>query len=284
MITRPKHWIKNLLVFALPLSDGLLVGQNFRSESIYRATAMFFSLCAMSSANYIFNDIKDVKMDKLHSAKKHRPIAAGEIPIPLAFLQGLLLIFLSLLLSLIVSGLESLILVCVFGSIQGLYTVSLKHLSGYDIVTLALLYVYRSVIPAFYEDVPLSQWFLLIFFAGALYLATGKRLSELRNSHSISTRKVLNSYTESQLSMWVGISLTLLIVSYLNWIFTLANTEAFIPMMFSIVPIFIFLIRMTAHVLSASGQDPTRIIFNNKDSFVLGFIWLALYLNGKGYL
>jgi decaprenyl-phosphate phosphoribosyltransferase len=175
-------------------------------------------------------------------------------------------------------------LVLLFGVLQLAYTLVFKHLSGYDIVLLSLLYVFRAVIPASYEEVALSKWFLVIFFAGALFLATGKRYAEIRYSGTKMTRKVLDSYTEIQLSLWIGISLSLLIVSYLSWIFTFTGNSSFLILLASIIPMFVILIRVSALTMSESGEDPTKVIFRQKDNFLLLAVWLALYLKGKGYL
>jgi decaprenyl-phosphate phosphoribosyltransferase len=175
-------------------------------------------------------------------------------------------------------------LVLLFGVLQLAYTLVFKHLSGYDIVLLSILYVFRAVIPAFYEEIVLSKWFLVIFFAGALFLATGKRYAEIRYSATKITRRVLESYTEIQLFIWTCVSLALLIISYLNWIFTFTGDSSFLILLASIIPMFVLLIRISSLTISEGGEDPTKVIFQQKDNFLLVAVWLVLYLKGKGYL
>jgi len=280
---RPKHWIKNLLVFALPLSDGLLIGTNFNSGALGRGIIVFCCLSAMSSANYIFNDIRDLEPDRQHAKKKMRPFAAGNLSTSLGLFLATGLVSLSMALSLLIGG-GIWRYVLLFGALQIAYTLVLKHLSGYDLVTLSLLYVFRAIIPASYEPIGLSRWFLVIFFAGALFLATGKRYAEIRYSGNGKTRKVLSSYNEVHLALWVGVSLSLFIISYLNWIFTFTDDSSFPILLASFIPMSVILIRVSSLTLSKQGEDPTKVIFRQKDNFLLVTIWLVLYLVGKGYL
>ena len=280
---RPKHWIKNLLVFALPLSDGLIIGSDSDLNAIVHGVIIFISLNAMSSANYILNDIRDIDRDRMHAEKRLRPVASGELSIRLGILLAFGLLFLSLVTSLCVGG-GVWRLVLLFGVLQLAYTLVFKHLSGYDIVLLSILYVFRAVIPAFYEEIVLSKWFLVIFFAGALFLATGKRYAEIRYSATKMTRRVLESYTEIQLFIWTCVSLALLIISYLNWIFTFTGDSSFLILLASIIPMFVLLIRISSLTISEGGEDPTKVIFQQKDNFLLVAVWLVLYLKGKGYL
>src|ERR687892_1057259 len=72
---RPPEWIKNLLVFA-----GLLFsGQVDEGPQVLDAVLVFISFCAISSAGYLFNDLRDVEHDRRHPEKRRRPIAAGEL-------------------------------------------------------------------------------------------------------------------------------------------------------------------------------------------------------------
>ena len=79
--TRPRQWIKNVLLLAglsFPDRDGggpLL----FDSHALVRAVAGFVIFCALSASIYLRNDVIDRPRDRLHPKKKHRPIASGEL-------------------------------------------------------------------------------------------------------------------------------------------------------------------------------------------------------------
>ena len=59
----------------------------FNLEESRHIVLLSFSLLA--SSTYIFNDIKDLEQDRLHSKKKFRPIAAGNISIHQAKIYGI---------------------------------------------------------------------------------------------------------------------------------------------------------------------------------------------------
>ena len=74
-LARPKHWIKNLLVFAALVFSGRLT----EGAAVLRCLWAALLFCAASSAVYIFNDTCDAPADALHEVKRARPIASGRI-------------------------------------------------------------------------------------------------------------------------------------------------------------------------------------------------------------
>ncbi len=281
---RPKHWGKNLLVFALPLSDGLLIGNQSSVFSLGRGCLFFLILSFMSSANYIVNDIMDSKFDRNHPVKKHRPIASGALRTYQGLSVSLILCLVSLGLVWIFFTFEAFLCVILFGVVQFLYTLFFKKFAGYDLAILSSLYVFRAVVPVTYENVNLTKWFLVIFFSAALFLSSGKRYSEFIDDKSVHSRKVLSSYSEVQLLLWISVSIALLMTSYLSWIFSFSQSSGFEYLLVSLLPMTIFLIKTTALTVSNLGQDPTKLILRHKDTLFLGLAWLILYLKGKGYL
>src|SRR5205809_786246 len=77
---RPRQWSKNLLVFAgivfaAKLGDPVRWGE---------AVAAFGAYCALSSAAYLVNDLRDREHDRLHPVKRERPVARGELSVAAA--------------------------------------------------------------------------------------------------------------------------------------------------------------------------------------------------------
>ena len=69
------QWSKNLLVFA-----GLVFAAQLGDASRWlEACAAFVAYCAISSAAYLLNDVRDREDDRLHPVKRARPIARGEL-------------------------------------------------------------------------------------------------------------------------------------------------------------------------------------------------------------
>ena len=84
---RPRQWVKNLFVFA-----GVIFSQQLLTPRVWPALAAFAIFCGLSGAIYLFNDVADVDKDRLHSAKRLRPIASGALPPGAAVGFGVLLL------------------------------------------------------------------------------------------------------------------------------------------------------------------------------------------------
>ena len=67
--TRPRQWLKNFALMAALVFSGLLYAPGMLWQTIL--AMMAFTL--LSSGVYIFNDLVDIKADRLHPFKKKRP-------------------------------------------------------------------------------------------------------------------------------------------------------------------------------------------------------------------
>ena len=89
-IARIDHWVKN--VFVLP---GVVAGLSFETWS-FRGVALRFaigmaSVCLIASSNYTINEILDAPFDRVHPTKRRRPVPLGEVHVPLAYAQWLVI-------------------------------------------------------------------------------------------------------------------------------------------------------------------------------------------------
>ncbi|MHA2426202.1 MAG: UbiA family prenyltransferase, partial [Candidatus Thorarchaeota archaeon] len=89
-LMRPHQWYKNLLVFLAILfvdfTDPLPAVFNW---AYYPPLILgFIAFCAVSSAGYIFNDVKDIEEDAAHPEKKERPLPAGKVSRTQALIIG----------------------------------------------------------------------------------------------------------------------------------------------------------------------------------------------------
>ncbi|GAA0656121.1 hypothetical protein GCM10009535_38790 [Streptomyces thermocarboxydovorans] len=81
---RPKQWVKNVLVIAAPAAAGRLITRHALTE-----LALVFALfTAASAAVHLLNDARDAEADRAHPVKRHRPVAAGQVPAPVACATG----------------------------------------------------------------------------------------------------------------------------------------------------------------------------------------------------
>jgi len=93
--TRPRQWVKNVLVLAPLLPAGALGSP----DPVLGAGTAFLVFCLISSATYLFNDVEDREADRRHPVKRHRPIASGALSPMNARLASAVLVAVGLLLA-----------------------------------------------------------------------------------------------------------------------------------------------------------------------------------------
>lgn len=86
-LARFDHWVKNL--FVLP---GVAVALSMDHARLAQFDVVQFLLGMLAiglvaSSNYVLNEILDAPFDRLHPLKKDRPVPAGEVNLPLAWVQ-----------------------------------------------------------------------------------------------------------------------------------------------------------------------------------------------------
>lgn len=198
LAARPVHWVKNFALFAALI----FTGQLFVEASVIKVFWAFVAFNFATSATYVFNDLLDIKSDRVHPTKKFRPIASGKLPITLAWLELVFLVSIALAFSVLLSQVF-LLLVTGYLLLQAAYSLFLKHIAVVDIIIIASGFVIRVYAGSFVIDAHLSVWFLLCVISVALFLASGKRRAELgvverpgetRKSLMKYPRELLNSY------------------------------------------------------------------------------------------
>lgn len=266
-LLRPKHWLKNILLFAAPFFGGSL----FFKETLLMALPAFiaFSLCA--SAAYIFNDIKDIENDRLHPAKKKRPIASNSISKMQASVFAVFLIVPSLILS---YAIAPAFFYCIFSYlfIQAAYSTYLKNIAIVDIFCIASGFVIRVLAGGAAFNVEVSHWLLLTMFTISLVLATGKRLDEvsLLNEKAGKHRKSLRYYSASTLNEILIISSSVSLMAY-----ALYSVEQFQDFIYTIPVVTFGLFRYI--MLSKQGMgDPTEAMTRDKWMALTVVLWLLL--------
>jgi 4-hydroxybenzoate polyprenyltransferase len=169
-VTRPRHIVKNFALFAAIIFSGLLLVPGYLNTVVWAFIAFSFA----TSATYIFNDIMDIKEDRIHPIKKHRPIAAKKLPVPLAIIVALFCIVIALLLA---SALNLIFVLTItsYLLLQFVYSLGLKNIAVLDILIIASGFILRVYGGAVVIDAHLSVWFLLCVVSVALFLASGKR-------------------------------------------------------------------------------------------------------------
>jgi 4-hydroxybenzoate polyprenyltransferase/phosphoserine phosphatase len=174
MALRPRHWMKNALLLAAPF-----LAHDFSLSAFGRCGLGFFIFCLISSAGYLMNDLLDLQADRAHPEKRHRPFAAGDLPLQYGLFLGLTL-FAAAFLAALSLGPSFLICVLSYMLLTMAYSFYLKRKALIDIVSLVFLYMLRLVAGTVALSAYLSQWLLCFSFFIFAALCITKRVVELR--------------------------------------------------------------------------------------------------------
>jgi len=210
---RPRHWPKNLLVFAAPLFA-------FRLDANVwlLAGGALVAFCSISSAIYLLNDCLDMAADRAHPSKRHRPIAAAVVSVPAALTTAAALAVVSLSFAAWVTpSLAGVVLL--YALIQVGYCLQFKRMPLLDLFCIASGFLLRAIAGAVAAMLPPSPWFLLTVGLLALFLAIEKRKAELRvaQDRGVITRKVLERYSLPLLLRLESTVATSAFISYALW-------------------------------------------------------------------
>lgn len=210
---RPNQWIKNLSLFAAAILTGQLFNPNVFSTTLWA----FISFCALSSSSYLINDLLDIDKDRLHPVKKHRPLARGAISKKDAVMVSLSLAILGLLIAFSINS-TFFIVAIVFILMQYSYSFFIKKKALLDIIGIAFFFILRTYAGEVATGYHLPVWIMLAVIFLALFIASGKRRSELYHTGKI-TRKALEGYNRSLLSFYTTIFAVCTLISYAMFTF-----------------------------------------------------------------
>ncbi len=296
-LLRPRQWIKNTAIFAAITFSGNL----FDWEILQGVLLAFIVFCSLSSASYIVNDIFDIKKDRLHPFKRFRPLANKDLTTTYALTVAIILIITSFILGAIVTPAFFLLLI-IYLFIQVFYSTVLKPIAVIDILAIAFGYILRVYAGELAGGVHISVWLLLTTISLSLFLAIGKRRSELtlvsqNKSVNISDiRKTLSHYSERLLDVYASIFATSTFVSYTLFTF-LENPRGFnlglsvflpdfLPaffqrkwLMITIVPVVYGLMRYLQDIYEKhEGESPDRVLTSDKPLLAAVLFWISLVI------
>ncbi|HNR45528.1 MAG TPA: decaprenyl-phosphate phosphoribosyltransferase [Anaerolineaceae bacterium] len=229
---RLKQWPKNGFVLAALIFDV----QFLVLPSVLRSVAGMLLFCLLSSAVYLINDIFDIKADQQHPQKRLRPIASGQLPVPVAATAAILFVVITLPLAWWLSPGFGIIAAAYF-LVNLAYSQWLKHIPLIDVLVIAAGFVLRVAAGVTLITVErFSPWLYVVTTLLALYLGFGKRRAELTlllhgaNAH----RRVLDGYTIPLLDQLITIVSGTTIVAYSLYTFSAPNLPENHTMMLTI--------------------------------------------------
>lgn len=294
---RPRQWIKNFFIFA----SITFAGELFNPPVLNKVFLGFIVFCLLSSASYVINDIFDLEKDRLHPFKKLRPLAHKDVPVSLAVSIAGAFILIGLFTGSLITP-AFFLTVVTYLIIQLLYSSFLKTLAIIDILAIASGYILRVLGGEFASGFHLSVWLLLTTISISLFLAIGKRRSELTlvsriQGRSIAaTRKALSHYSERLLDVYLSIFATSTFITYSLFTF-LENSKGFkitlgvllpdfLPaffqrkwLMITIIPVVYGLMRYLQDIYEKhEGESPEKVLLSDKPLLFTVLLWLMLVI------
>ena len=239
--------------------------------------AAAFSL--VSSGIYALNDIADREQDRIHPRKCRRPVASGAISVPMAWISGLGVLAIGLVLAAWVSPM-AFGLIALYAVLNSAYSVSLKHVVVLDIFIIAAGFMLRILVGTSGLGIEPSRWLLLCGFMVTLFLGAAKRRAELMDAVAGGGehRKVLEHYSPALLDLILGVTATASILTYGLYTMSAATialqgtADLIYTLPLVIYGLFRYLYRLYA---SGSGGDPSIDLIRDPHLLVTLLLWFG---------
>ena len=270
---RPRQWVKNVLVFAAPFT----AGQVGNGTVLYHAVLAFVAFSLVASSVYLINDAIDIEADRAHPTKRNRPIAAGIVPVQLAYGAAVVFFLAGIGVGLIASW-QLVVVLGVYEAVQLGYCFGLKHQPVVDLAIVGSGFLMRSIAGGVAAGIALSQWFLLVTAFGSLFMVAGKRYAEIMlfERTGAKIRSSLKKYSASYLRFVWATSAAILIMSYCLWAFEIRQTEHnSVWALISLVPFVVAVLRYAVDVDGGIAGEPEEIALKDRVLQVLGASWIV---------
>jgi len=282
---RPKHWVKNIFVFA-PVVFGHRI---LNSADLLSTAAVFGLFCMLSSAIYLINDIADREKDRLHPVKRLRPIAAGSLQVGSAVVLALLLggtalagaLWLNIEFAQIALGYLVLNLA---------YSFFLKNVVILDVMVVSTGFLLRVWGGAVVIGVAMSHWLVLCTVLISLFLGFVKRRQEIATyEDSTVQRPILSEYSLPFLDQLIAVLTSTTLLAYMLYTFSPEVAEKLgtrwmgLTLPFVLYGMFRYLYLVHQH---GEGESPTALVLTDKPLLLNVFLWgltvlAVLYLFGQ---
>lgn len=272
---RPRQWLKNVLVGAAPAAAGVAS----TIEWIHVLLA-FVSMTWAASAIYLFNDVADIAEDRLHPKKVTRPIASGELSNRAAIVSGVILVCASIAIGFIFINAATALLVIGYLALMGFYSLSLRKVAGVDIIIVAGGFVLRALIGATAASIGVSAVFVVFIGCAALFIVTGKRLSEigiLEPGPSTPLRPTLRKYSSASLWVIIAAASAGMLLSYLVWLFTTPLARPTVQAT-TVLFVVVALARLILVLRAGGGDEPEELLFNDRIFQCCAIGWTLIFL------
>ncbi|MEG1051726.1 MAG: decaprenyl-phosphate phosphoribosyltransferase [Janthinobacterium sp.] len=281
-LLRPHQYIKNGFVLL-----GLLFATQRDAATATHAALAFLAFCAMASAVYVLNDLLDAEADRQHPQKSRRPIASGQVSVPVAWCACVLLAGAALALGAAV-GLAVPLLLLTYLALNVAYSLYLKHVVILDVFVISAGFMLRILVGTVGIGIAPSQWLLLCGLMVTLFLGFAKRHAELMQlaaagpragSGGACARRVLDDYSGVMLGQFIAVSAACTVLSYSLYtvsrdtIATHGTANLIYTVPFVVYGIFRYLFLLH---LRAQGNDTAHDLLTDRHLLLTVASWLAV--------
>jgi decaprenyl-phosphate phosphoribosyltransferase len=206
-IARIDHWFKNVFVIPGFVAAVGIDPEHVAPHLLSRVVLGMLSVCLVASSNYVVNEVLDGPFDRMHPVKFARPVPSGQVSVPLAYVQWIVLMILGVWLGTLVSRpfAATVFALWVMGCIYNIPPVRSKDLPYVDVLSEAVNNPLRL----------LAGWFiagtasiapgslLLSYWMIGCYFMAMKRYAEYRDigdaARAAAYRSSFRHYTEDRL-------------------------------------------------------------------------------------
>jgi 4-hydroxybenzoate polyprenyltransferase len=272
---RPGQWTKNLLVFA-----GLVFAMKlFEPAAIITSAEAFVIFCGLSGVVYLINDVMDREADRRHPTKSRRPIAAGDLPVPVALVAAGLIGAVALAAAFALGWRFGTVAALYLG-LQSLYSGPLKHIVIIDVLTIAIGFVLRAVAGAVVLNVVISHWLFVCTILLALFIALAKRRHELVLLADGATghRPILGEYSSYLLDQMIAVVTASTLIAYIFYTISPETEQKFgtswlgLTIPFPLYGIFRFLYLVHRR---EGGGSPSDLLLNDRPLLACVTLWVV---------
>ncbi|WP_326690022.1 MULTISPECIES: decaprenyl-phosphate phosphoribosyltransferase [unclassified Streptomyces] len=275
LTARPRQWIKNLLVVAAPAAAGQLASV----ATAARLALVFALFTAAASAVYLLNDARDAEADRAHPDKCRRPVAAGTVPVGLAYAAGGVLAPASAASAALLCNTATAALLAGYVAMQVAYCLLLKRILVVDLAVVTAGFVMRAMCGGLALGIPLSRWFLITAGFGALFMVAAKRYSEalLVGEGEGETRALLREYTVGYLRFVWQLAAGAAVLAYCLWALESDGGGSSLWRQLSMVPLILAVLRYAVFADRGAAGSPEDVLLRDRPLGVTGLCWGLLY-------
>ena len=262
-LIRLSQWPKNFLVF-LPF----IMANEYNYLNIYTGIIGFFIFSLAASTVYIFNDLLDLPLDRIHPTKKNRPIASNSVSKNKAKIILLILLITSLYFGFI-NNVILILLVYFFMNI--LYTLVIKKIKFLDIILLSFFYIIRIYFGGELNETEISIWLYIFSIIAFMSLVILKRVNEIKKYKFKTSLYVEKNFKHLKFILNLNNYLSLAFLSLYLLSDKVIKIYNYPKLLWILLPLFFYWTK-NINNFALNGKmndDPVKFVLTNKKSLII---------------